>query len=199
MRKLNTLIVDSDPKWQDSIEHLLAKEHDIHVISSAATGEDVLQYISKADIIILDINLSDNPLAGIEIVRDIINTKSVPIIILTTISDQNIILKAFQAGAKHYIDKVQYTILPTAIREVIHTNSPLQILLEDYNKLRRNTTLHTLTPAEREITNLIIKGYTLSNISLTLYKAESTVKNQVGNIYRKMNVNNRKQLLNILQ
>lgn len=67
----------------------------------------------------------------------------------------------------------------------IHTRSPLQIWLEYYIKIRRDMIIHALTPAEKEIIDLIMKGYTLSNISSTLYKAESTVKYQVGSIYKR--------------
>ena len=164
MNRINTLIVDADPIWRDSIKSLLAKEHDIHVISSVATVREALQYISKVHIIVLDINLEEYQLDFVEIVRDITNIKPVPIIIVTTILDQNTILTAFQAGAMHYIDKLNYDVLPTTIREVIHTRSPFQLLLEDYHKLRRVMTLHSLTPAEKEIIDLIAKGYTLSNI-----------------------------------
>lgn len=199
MIKINTLIVDADSIWRYSIEALFAKEHDIHVISSVATVQEALHYISEVDIVILDINIEAYKLEGLKILRDITIIKPVPIIIFTTISDQNIILTAFQAGAMHYIDKLNYDVLPTAIREVTHTLSPFQLLLKDYHKLRNVMALHSLTPAEKEITDLIIKGYTLSNISLALYKAESTVKNQVGSIYKKMNVRTRKQLISILQ
>ncbi|HIW32736.1 MAG TPA: response regulator transcription factor [Candidatus Paenibacillus intestinavium] len=196
MSKINTLIVDADPIWRDSIKSLLAKEQDIHVISSEATVQEALQYISEVDIVVLDINLEEYQLDGIEIVRDITTIKPVPIIIVTTILDQHIILTAFQAGAMHYIDKLNYNVLPATIREVTHTRSPFQLLLEDYHKLRRGMTLHSLTPAENEIIDLIIKGYTLSNISMTLFKAKSTVKNQLSGIYKKMNVQNRNQLIN---
>lgn len=199
MSKVNTLIVDADPIWRDNIEDLLATEQHIYVTNSVATVQEALHYILEVDLVVLDFNLEEYQLDVVEIVRDITNIKPVPIIIVTTIIEQNIILTAFQAGAMHYIDKLKYDVLPATIRDVFSTRSPFQLLLEDYHKLHKTIVLHSLTPAEKEIIDLIIKGYTLSKISLTLYKAESTVKNQVGSIYKKMNVRTRKQLMNVFQ
>jgi DNA-binding CsgD family transcriptional regulator len=68
-------------------------------------------------------------------------------------------------------------------------------LFDFYNKVNLDSK-ETLTPREREIVDLMITDMPLSEIASELFISSSTVKVHTRNIYRKMNVNNKKELIN---
>lgn len=82
-------------------------------------------------------------------------------------------------------------------------------LTDDFNRLslfstdnkmeEQNAKNFNLTPREMEIADLLIKGHSYANISESLFIAMPTVKTHVRNIYRKVQVNNKIELLNALK
>ena len=56
-----------------------------------------------------------------------------------------------------------------------------------------------ITSREKEITELLLKGYSNQQISKTLFISAKTVKNHIYNIYRKTQVRNRMQLVNSIK
>lgn len=67
--------------------------------------------------------------------------------------------------------------------------SRLEAKLRDYK----------LTPAEIEVCNLLLEGYTLRQISGIQSKAYATINTYCTSIYRKLNINSRTELLLLLQ
>ena len=58
---------------------------------------------------------------------------------------------------------------------------------------------YDLTKREKEIVILISKGYKNLNISENLYISVNTIKRHISNIYKKTNVNNRKDFIHLLK
>lgn len=57
--------------------------------------------------------------------------------------------------------------------------------------------IKALTRREREIFYLLIEGYTNSHVAEKLVIAPDTVKNHITNLYRKLNVNDRIQIIKL--
>lgn len=68
--------------------------------------------------------------------------------------------------------------------------------IKDYNGF---FDFYLLTQREREITFLINKGKKNRDIGNTLFISETTVKKHVYNIYNKLNINSRLELICILR
>ena len=51
-------------------------------------------------------------------------------------------------------------------------------------RLKREERLRGLTPAEREVFDLLDEGYTHSQMEQKLFKTESTLKNQINKILK---------------
>lgn len=58
---------------------------------------------------------------------------------------------------------------------------------------------NSLSKREQEIARLILKGETKKTIEEKLFISAHTVKNHIYNIYKKLGINNRLQLLNLMQ
>jgi CheY-like chemotaxis protein len=65
------------------------------------------------DIILMDINLSENNMDGYMPAAEISQTKIVKIIMLTSIESEEVIRNSFTAGAVNYILKSNYTEIPS--------------------------------------------------------------------------------------
>jgi DNA-binding CsgD family transcriptional regulator len=76
-----------------------------------------------------------------------------------------------------------------AYRGDISQCSRLEARLKDYK----------LTPAEIEVCNLLLEGYTLRQISGIQSKAYATINTYCTSIYRKLNINSRTELFLLLQ
>lgn len=59
--------------------------------------------------------------------------------------------------------------------------------------------LHNISQREKEVIQLIVEGKTNKEIDQELFISSHTVKNHIYNIYQKLHVKNRFQLISILQ
>lgn len=66
-------------------------------------------------------------------------------------------------------------------------------------KLERFFSKYNISTREQEVTILILQGESKKNIEDKLYISSHTVKNHIYNIYRKLGIKNRLQLLHIVQ
>ncbi len=102
---MTILIAEDDVIMLKTIEHRLKK--DGHTVILAADGREALQQLDlvSPDLIITDIMM---PFAsGLEIIEAAKKKtgKKIPVIILSAMGQENVVLEAFQLGADDYITK----------------------------------------------------------------------------------------------
>ncbi|OGO78604.1 MAG: DNA-binding response regulator [Clostridiales bacterium GWB2_37_7] len=197
MDKIRVLIVDDDIIWAKLINSYLNKTDEMLVVGIASNKEEAIRIAQniKTDIILMDINLTENQRDGIIAAIEIQQFSNSKIIMLTSLNDKELIKDSFTVGAVEFVSKENYTDLPKIIRRSLYGNSPLQIVLEDYIKLKREEQLKDLTPAEKEIYELIESGHSQSQIGDKLSKTENTLKSQVKKILKKLGVSSRKEAI----
>ncbi len=195
MSRIKVLLVEDDPIWADGISQLLSREADLELSNIASTPEQAMEVYTQADIVLMDLNLTGNELDGMELAAAMLRAQPTKIIMLTAVTEKDIILDAFNTGAAQYVSKADYLYLPHMIRSVMYANVALNLLVHDYSRLKTEQLLATLTPAERELLPLLEQGHSSRTIGEKLYKAHSTIKNQLGSILKKLNVRSRKQAL----
>ncbi|MFD1177095.1 response regulator [Paenibacillus puldeungensis] len=189
MELIRIMLVEDDPFWRDHISSDLADEPDIEVVAVAATKEEAIEAASQRDIdvILMDINLTGNNLDGLEAVEKILrlpNLKPVKIIMLTSITEAEVIMKSFRLGALNYINKSSYEDILQAIREAQHGRSSIH---SDAAQIMRNEMqLMELTPMEREVFDLRKTGLSKREISEHLHKSTNTIKTQLRSIKNKL-------------
>lgn len=133
MSKIKTVLVEDDPMWLELMTNFLNKQTDIVVVGTACTKEDAI-LVAKSefeiDIILMDINLSENKCDGISTALEIYKMRQIKIIMLTSLDANELITNAFAAGAINYISKSNYKNIPDTIRNTFEQKSPLEVLLE---------------------------------------------------------------------
>ncbi|CAH0122464.1 Transcriptional regulatory protein LiaR [Paenibacillus sp. CECT 9249] len=195
MDHIRLMIVEDDPDWIKAMTLFLNNEADMLVVGAAKSREEAVRLAEtlEFDVLLMDIQLSGNRLDGIDAALDIHELRPVKIIMLTSLNDEAVIAQAFTAGAINYIEKTNYRQLPQAIRTAHRHAGPMEVLLKELARLKREEQLQALTPAEREVYELIEAGYTQTQIEQKLFKAESTLKNQVNKMLKKLGVRSSKE------
>jgi DNA-binding NarL/FixJ family response regulator len=188
MDKIRVAIVEDDLGWLKAMTSFLNKEDDLIVTGTATNREEAIMMAKSilCDIILMDINLDENKRDGILAAAEILQSVNVKIIMLTSLKEDEVILDSFTAGAENYISKDKYLEIPNAIRTAYNNDSPMNVLLQEFAKLKRDEQLKDLTHAEKEVYELLEKGYTKSRIEKELYKTDNTIKSQIKRILRKL-------------
>lgn len=197
MGKIKIIIVDDDVDWLKKFSGFLNTEPDLHVIGTVTNKDNAEDFIKStdADIILMDLNLGNNPYEGIEITKKISDIKPVKVIIVSSYTVDELISNAFEVGAVHYFPKTYYKDIPNAIRLTYQNASPVEILLKNYFTLKRESVLNSLTPAEKRVFSYIEQGISPREIAERLNKTVGTIKLQVNSILKKMDSKTMKQAI----
>lgn len=185
---IKVMLVEDDEFWRQQLSSDLNKEEDIQVVKAAVTKQEALEAFQtmEIDVILMDINLTENQLDGLEAARDISMNKELnsKIIMLTSLTDKEIILKSFQNGAVNYITKSSFQDIVKAIRDAYADVSSIHP--DAAPVMRHEIQLMLLTPSERELYELREKGYNKTQMSQLLHKSVNTIKTQLRSIRNKL-------------
>ncbi|MEK3883508.1 response regulator transcription factor [Paenibacillus sp. PL2-23] len=189
MNRIRVMLVEDDPFWQQHLSTDLADEPDIEVVAVAGTKEEAVLAAAShpIDVILMDINLTANNLDGLEALKELVPRlfdDGVKVIMLTSLTEREIIMKSFQLGALNYITKQSCKDIVRAIREAYEDRSTIHA---DAARIMRNEIqLMELTPMEREVFELRKEGLSKSQISEKLHKSTNTIKSQLKSIKNKL-------------
>jgi NarL family two-component system response regulator LiaR len=192
---IKVLLVEDDPDWIKAMTSFLNHEKDILVVGAAMQSEEAIRLAGTLafDVVLMDIQLTVGGMEGIYVAAEINDIHPAKIIMLTSVGDESVMTQAFTAGAVNYIEKTRFKDIPHAIREAHRHPSAMEALLKEFARLKREEQLKELTPAEREVFELIEIGYTQPQMERKLHKTESTLKNQVNKILKKLGAKSSKE------
>ncbi len=198
------LIVDDHEVVRQGLRTLLELEPDLHVIGEAtsATGAVAQTARLKPNVVLLDVKLPDG--SGIDACRQILaTTPATRILMLTSFSDDTMVVNAVQSGAHGYALKdVRTQDLIDAIRTVASGQGYLdpRVAQQTLHWIRDRShsasghfpdNLTRLSPQERAILPLLAEGKTNKEIAADLRLSDKTVKNYLANIFDKLQVKRR--------
>lgn len=189
MERIRVMLVEDDSFWRDHISGDLADEPDIIMAGVAATKEEAIELASNQDldVILMDINLTGNNLDGLDAAEQILRqdrNRSVKIIMLTSITEAEVIMKSFRLGAMNYINKSSYRDILHAIREA--NSGRASIHPDAARAMRSEVQLMELSATEREVFELRRSGLSKREISERLHKSTNTIKTQLRSIKNKL-------------
>lgn len=189
MERIRVMLVEDDPFWREHISADLADEIDVAVAGVASTKEEAVEIAALVDldVILMDINLTGNNLDGLDAAEEILRQEknnSVKVIMLTSITESEVIMKSFRLGAMNYINKSSYQDILHAIREA-HSGRA-SIHPDAARAMRSEVQLMELSPTEREVFELRKSGLSKREISERLHKSTNTIKTQLRSIKNKL-------------
>ena len=189
-------IVDDDPSFRVAISRRLTQAgYEVAAYGSARQLLDNLPTGDESSCILLDVRMPD--LTGPALQQRLADLGStIPIIILSGFADTRIVVQTLKAGALDFLTKpVNTDDLLRAIDKALAHQQALRDHRSTLDDIR--TRLATLTPRERQVFDLIIRGNTNKRIGLALGTTERTIKAHRHRVIEKMQVRSLAELVSL--
>lgn len=202
--RITLLIVDDHEVVRQGLRTLLELERDFHVIGEASSAEEAVTQTARLQprVVLLDVKLHGS--SGIAACRQILAaTPATRILMLSSFSDDTMVVDALQSGAHGYALKdVRTHDLIHAIRTVASGLGYLdpRVAQQTLHWIRHRAQtgsetssdrLTRLSPQERAILPLLAEGKTNKEIAANLHLSDKTIKNYLANIFDKLQVHRR--------
>ncbi len=198
---LKILIIDDHRLFREGLQSLLQRRN-IDVVAAVGDGNEGIKLTRELnpDIILLDMRM---PIVdGISVLIQLKKRElNMPIVILTTSSNEQDLLEALKNGASGYLLKdMEPDALVTALRDINagktvvapHLTSVLVRFIQgDTTAIEKQGPFSALTPREGEILKLIADGQGNKLIARNLGISDGTVKLHVKAVLRKLEVHSR--------
>ncbi len=186
----SVLIVEDDPIISHDISIIL-QQHDYKVVAVCHKATKAIDRLSKGgiDIVILDIHLGSGQ-SGIDVAQVIHSKYHLPYIFLTSFSDQATLQAAQEQGPYGYLVKpFQEATLLTTLSLALSNHSAQHTGSIDFSILDQ------LTDKESKICELLYHGKSYQEVADGLHLSINTIRYHVKNIYIKMDVSSRAELI----
>jgi DNA-binding NarL/FixJ family response regulator len=205
MCKIEVMLADDHALVRQGLRRILEAEDDIAVIGEVNTGAHLLEAIeegARPNVVLMDVQMPG--MSGIETTRHLLQLlPEANVIGLTAVDEDETIAQMLQAGACGYVVKSAVASeLISAIRRAHTTRSALKPHFRQraerywqvsYQQQLRPVKMRgeELTRREKDVMQILSKGYSNKEIARRLFISERTVQTHLSNIFQKMNVNSR--------
>ena len=218
MEKLKLLLVDDQRIFAESLKtYLMNYAEDMEVIGICTNGKEACDFITSSkenipDIILMDVRMPE--MNGVEATEKIkSDLPDIKIIMLSTYDEDTFVRSALVKGASGYLLKdISPTELIISIR-ALHSGmvqispSIAQKLVQSTFGVKEETNtqnlkknfpwLDMLTAREKEIFALLAVGKDNDQIAEELCLSAQTVRNRVSEIYSKLDVKDRFEIIQL--
>jgi len=201
METIKVILVDDHKIFRDGFRLLLQSFPYVEVISEASNGLDLLKELETniPDIIFMDINMPH--VDGVEASKRALKKyPDLKIIALTTFLDDDYLDQMLMAGVEGYmlkssdLEEFEKAILKVYAGGNYFSDEIVLLLSDKLNILRsrkaRQMELPEFTEREKEILELICKGFGNKEIATKIYLSTKTVEKHKSSIFQKTGVFN---------
>jgi DNA-binding NarL/FixJ family response regulator len=188
-------IYEDNDKLRDLVEMLIGFSNEFAVSGSYSNTYDIVNKVilHQPEVIIMDIDMPEHD--GIEGVKQVKTFfPNIKIIMHTVFDDDERLFTCLSHGADGYILKKDApTHLFNAIKEVITGGAPMSSgiakrVLQTFRKVEKPSNNYHLTEREKEILELLTKGFSYRMIGIECVISIETVRRHLKNIYQKLHV-----------
>lgn len=185
---------------REGLKLIIETNDSFQVIGEANNGKVALDMIDKSepDIILLDLNMPI--MSGLDTLKTMSELSiTIPVIILTTYNEDELMVKGIELGAKGFLLKDTsrenlFRTLESAIRGETLLQPDVMAKILKFKQVKSNSNSQqsaSLTDKELFILQAVAKGFKSREIAFDMGIAERTVKAHLTNIYNKLGVNSR--------
>ncbi|HZB06058.1 MAG TPA: response regulator transcription factor [Thermoleophilaceae bacterium] len=192
MRRPRVVVVDDHELFRDGVRARIGD--DVEIAAEAGTVEEAIELIraERPHVVLLDVHMPDG--GGLAILRAVGSELPEVRFLVLSVSDAPAdVMDLVRAGAHGYVTKaIDPADLAGAVRsvaagEAVFSPSLAGFVLEDPE-------LSSLTLREREVLQLIARGYLYKEVGAELGISPKTVEHHVSAVLRKLQLTNRHQL-----
>ncbi|MCL4489402.1 MAG: response regulator transcription factor [Chloroflexi bacterium] len=205
---MNLLLADDHPLFVDGLRNLLGGRG-LNVVGTARDGLEALEMARRLhpDVILMDINMPGcDGLAATRLIKA--ELPEIKIVMLTMSGNDDDVFEAIKSGACGYLLKTEDTEdFFSRLKELAEGEAPLSPglaarILEQFGREvsaapqhQDSTSSEPLTERELEVLTLVAQGLTYKAVAAKLYLTERTIKYHMGEIVARLQLRNRKQVV----
>ena len=189
------LVVDDNPKFL--ADALPMYGYDIVVANDGLEALKILaNENSHFDLVLLDVMMPNmDGWDTLKAIRKNKDTETLPVIMLTAVSEDQKVVSGLKIGADDYI--VKPFILPNLLARIEAVLRRSQWQKDSQPKtektVNKSVSIEALTPKEKEVLALVAKGASNQEIADKMCVRDVTVKTHMNSIFKKLKVTNRTQ------
>ena len=195
------MIVDDHPMWREGVARdLTERGFDVCATASEVVAAVNIAKATRPDVVLMDLQLGSG--SGVDATRDI--TAALPetrVLVLSASGEQADVLEAVKSGASGYLvksaslDELISAIRRTAEGHAVFSAGLAGLVLGEYRRMESEPDRPRLTGRETEVLRLVARGLTAKQIAERLVLSHRTVENHVQNTLRKLQLQNRAELV----
>lgn len=192
------LIADDHVVVREGLKLLIETNENYKTIGEAGNGAEAIQLVNdlEPDIILMDLYMP--VMSGMEAIRKLsVTHPKLPIIILTTYNEDQLLAEGFALGAKGYL--LKDTSLQSLFQSMDAAMNGETLIGEDMMKRIRNYQEKRLNVKEKVqlsrmeiiILQAVARGTTSKDIAFDMGVSERTIKSRLTAIFNKLGVDSR--------
>ncbi len=193
------VVVDDHPLFRLGMAGLLSSLEGIEVAGQASGAQQARELVdASVDVVLMDLDLAGE--SGIDLTRELVSRHpGLAVLVVTMSDDDESVVAAVRVGARGYLLK---DATPDAVERAVRAVASGEMILGPRVAARAMAQLVTgrtavrlpfpeLTGREREVLDLIARGFDNAVIARRLVLSPKTVRNHVANILTKLSVSDR--------
>ena len=188
VKTVTIYLIEDDASQRDSIESLLVYKG--YIVKSYSAANNFLKNVpfERPAIVISDIRLPD--ISGVELYQALIKKNiNIPIIFISGEASIQQSVDAMKQGA------IEFLVKPFEIDELI--NAITKAIHIELKEINLNLLIENLSPREREVYKLLLKGHNNQELIDKLHLSLPTVKQYKSEVMRKLNVKSLSKLIEL--
>jgi DNA-binding NarL/FixJ family response regulator len=199
---VRVFLVDDHALFRSGVRNELGAT--VEIVGEAGSVEEALPLIKEADpdVVLLDVHLPDG--GGEAVIAGVAQERPGVRFLALSVSDAaEDVIRVIRAGARGYVTKtISGEELAVAVNRVADGDAVFSPRLAGFvldafregEELGADEELDHLTAREREVLQLIARGYRYKEIAARLHLSVKTVETHVSAVLRKLQLSNRHEL-----